>query len=117
MGILTINEGTEFVDLIKNHADIEITGGRYFLGKFQEHDKIIELIGHIPMDDGLSLLICNGYLEQIFEHVLGGAPVQSSYYVVASPSTKRTCWVFDYERPKPLNHLPNKSLHIKLTFK
>ena len=117
MGILTINEGTEFVDLLKDHVDIEITGGRYFLGKFQERDKIIELIKHIPVDDSLSLRVCDGYLEQILEHVLGGGPVQSSYYMVTAQGTRRTCWIFDYEMPKPLNHLPNKLLHIKLTFK
>ena len=117
MGILTINEGTEFVNRLKDHADIEITGGRYFLGMFPERAKIIEYIQNIPMDDGLSLLICNGYFEQILERILGGAPVQSSYYMVMAQGTRRTCWVFDYEMPKPLNHLPNKLLHIKLTFK
>lgn len=88
MGILSINERDEFIDRIKEHADIEITGGKYFLGKFKERSKLIEEIQNISMPDD---------------------PVGCCFDI-----QDRIVLVMGY---KPTGHTLIKAFHIRLVFK
>lgn len=115
MGILTINEHTEFVDRIQDHADIELTGGKYFLGLFKERSKLLEEIQNIPMPDS-PVNCCFDIQDQIVA-VMGYKPTGHTHYVMCDKKTGKKCWIFDYQMPPEANMSLIKQFHIRLVFK
>lgn len=115
MGILSINEHNEFVDRIKEHADVEITGGKYFLGKFKERSKLIEEIQNISMPD--NPVGCCFDIQDRIVLVMGYKPTGHTHYVMCDKKTGKKCWIFDYQMPGAANHTLIKAFHIRLVFK
>lgn len=115
MGILKIDENTEFVDLIRDHADIEITGGKYFLGKFKERSKLIEEILNIPMP--ATVVGCEFDIKDRIEQVMGYRPNGHYHFISTDQETKRKVWSFNYQMPHEVNISPSKHFHIRLLFK
>ena len=114
MGILTINEGTEFVDRLMDHANIEMTGGRYFLNENQKRNKLIEEINNILMVKA-KFADMVFIIQDLIIKVLGYKPEAHCNY--ASDYNRRKMWCFDYTMPPESTLSRNKNLHIGVVFK
>ena len=114
MGILTINERTEFIDRLMDHINVKMTGGRYFLNENEKRNKLIEEINNIPMQK-VKLTDMVFIIRDLIIKVLGYKPEAHCHY--ASDYNGKKMWCFDYTMPPESTLSKNKNIHIGLVFK
>lgn len=108
MGILKIDERTEFIKYIGDCASIDITGGKYFMGRFKQRDKLIGLIKDIPMDES------GNYTFQIQDAIIAAVGFKPITYTCWASGHKRT---YSYDMPKEANRsMVCKTICVRLNF-
>lgn len=113
MGVLTINENTEFVDTIGRNLKIEMTGGKYFLGQFRNRELLLETIKDMPVP--VDTLKFKAEVADIIERIVGYRPLVMDVYTFSEPSI-RIGWHLTFAMPIESTISKNKEIHLSIKF-
>lgn len=113
MGILTINENTEFVDTIGRKLNVELTGGKYFVGQFRNRELLLKTINELPVPTDRDKF--KQEITDIITRIVGYEPLHVMYYAFKDQTIKEG-WHLTFAMPQESTISKNKEITLIIRF-